>query len=288
MPGSRVVLAVSDIAPARERSWAAGLLRLQQDQSPRLLVDRVYHGSRPLVIDAHRVAVQRGEEGPEPEGPEVRQHLRIDSLSIDIVDSETGDAHTIYGWTGYETHLAGLYGSELIVYRVGPAGADLIGVHLADGAQRSIVASWPPAARDFSIDAEHGALIAQQLAPNSSHHWQIERVELATGQSSVLATSRHADMMPFSWPSGGVLHQPEGAGAPAFLEQSRSLQFPPTTSPLWVRATSTDGAWVAALGLQPHAFPIPVAIRVQDGRAATIPTRPGERPEIAGFVGGSP
>ncbi len=286
MPGTRVVVAVSDIRPDWERSWSAGLLRLEQGRAPRVLADSVYHASRPLVIDDHSVLVQRGQPGAEPSGALAGQQLRIDALRIDRVDADTGAAQTLYSWTGYETHLAGRLGDEVIVYRVGPGHADLIALRLDSGGVRPIVDSWPAAARDFSIDAAHGAVVAQQIEPGSPARWHVERIDILSGQRSVLATGSHADLMPFAWPAGALLYHPDAARTPSLLGAARSLRA--DLGPIWARDTSRDGAWVAALGIHSGALPRPIAIRVQDAVVEALPAAAGERVEIAGFLGSAP
>lgn len=288
MPGSATVLAVADLVPTRDRSWAAGLVRLDAGAQPRVLVDQVYHATRPLIVDASHVLVQRGIAGPEPSLKKGPLTLREDALAIDEVDIDTGATRTVHTWTGFETHLAGLLEREAIVYRVGPSGADLVAVHLDTLSVRTIVASWAPMARDFSIDPVGRALVVQQWTDTPARAFTAERVSLDNGSRMVLATSRSADMVPYAWPSGGVLVHPEGARAPQLLAGAATVHVPSDPGVLWVRAQSADGAWVGALRMHPRALPTAWVIRVRDGRSIQIPIPAGMRGDFAGFVGGAP
>jgi hypothetical protein len=284
LPGTRTVLAVADTVPAREPSWAASLVRLEPGAQPRVLADRVYHATRPLLLGS-RVFVQRGEPGEQPVGANGRLAMRVDALRIDEIEPSSGAARTVHAWKGYETHLAGALGNELVVYRVGPAGADLVAVDADKGSVRVVVPSWPAAARELSIDRASGALVLQQRSNAPDRHLSVERVDLATGARQQVATSAHADMVPHVWPGGGVVFNPEGAREPALLGSNVTLRLGATSGLLWVQAVSTDGAWVGALRMPQNGLPVAVAVRAADGVSATVGLPAGERVEIAGFVG---
>jgi hypothetical protein len=283
LPHSSVVLAVTDVAAMRERSWAGGLIRVEPGQPPRLLVDRVYHATRPLVSDATHVLVQRGVAGSEPTDT---KRLRVDALSIDEIDADTGAVRTLHTWSGYETHLAGMLDREVIVSRVGPGGAELVAIDRDALSVRTIVGSWPAMARDFSVDTQTRELVVQQWTDTPQRQFTVERVDLANGTRKVVGTSRSADMLPQAWPGGATYLHPEGASAPRIVGAQVTIQ---TTdgSMLWMRAQSDDAAWFAALGLRARELPGAWAIRARDGQLLRIPVPHAMRAEVAGFVGGA-
>lgn len=280
LPGSQTVVVVADTLAVRERSWASSLLALEPKRPVRVLADGVFHASRPHVTASGRVFVQRGQAGPP-----LAANLRVDALKVDEIDPASGAARTIHTWQGYETHIAGSLGDELFLYRVGPQGADLVAVQLDTGNTRVIVASWPGMARDFSVDAVGRAIVAQQLDAGPPRRWVVERVDSYTGARTVLASSVHRDLVPFVWPGGRVMVNPERGSGPLVLGSSIALRAPAGAT-LWLRSTSPDGAWLAGLWTRPSGLPAAVQVRVSDGAVVPIPQREGRRVEVLGFVGG--
>ena len=286
VPSTDVVAVVADTRETRDLSFAASLFRVVPHAPPGLVCDRVVHASRPLVTRDGRVLVSRGVAGPAPSGS-----YRVDDLTIDEVDLATGATRTVHAFSGYLAFLAGSYGREILVYRVDAAGADLVAVDPDTGGVRAI-ASLLPFARDFSIDEAGGAIVFQERDEHDPRAWTIDRMDLATGARTRLATSASMSLAPFAWPGGGVAWSRDGRGGLAVLSGAPPL----TSSPLGpgvdlVRAASSDGAWVAALHTVPGKLPVPFAIDTRTGAASAIPAPPGARIEIAGFVetnGGAP
>jgi hypothetical protein len=280
LPGSQTVVVVADTLPVRERSWASSLIVLESGRPARVLAEGVYHASSPHVTHAGRVFVQRGKAGPQPPAD-----LRVDDLMVDEVELASGATRTIHAWQGYETHIAGSLDDELFVYRVGPQGADLIAVQIDTGKVRTVVASWPGMARDFSVDPAGRTLVAQQLDAGPPRRWVVERIEVSSGTRTVLASNVHRDLVPFVWPGGGVLIHPERGRGPEVLGTTLALKSPAGAT-LWLRSTSADGAWLAGLWMRPSALPVAVEVRASDGALVPIPQREGHRVEVVGFVGG--
>jgi hypothetical protein len=317
LPGTEIVLAIADVAPDREPSWAASLFRLAPGEPPRELIDGVCHASRPLVTPSGRVFVERGSKGAEPQAG--GQALRVDALTIEEIEPASGAARTIYGGEGYMAHLAGWIGTELFVYRVGPAGADLAAVTPETGAVRVVVPSWPAAARDFSVDAARGWLVAQQADGTWNHPTRgvhVERIDAATGARVVLARSGGSDMAPLALPSGATLAAPDGARGAALAGAGAGVapRLPSGDGFLWATALSADGAYLAGLWWPPReqarpqppspgaaadgpaaaaaapslpVLPRALAVRLSDGLALEATGRAGERLDVAGVLGGA-
>lgn len=146
LEGTQTVFAVADRTLHRDASYASALVRLTPGEEPEWLCDGVVMASRPLV-DGGRVLVARGRAGAD------RGHeYRIDDLTIDAIDLATRKAHTLTRYTGYLLYLVGIDRGEVIVYRVGPEGADVVALG-ATGGLRVVLPTLEPYARDFHLDA---------------------------------------------------------------------------------------------------------------------------------------
>lgn len=284
LPGTSVVLAVADTAATRDLSFASSLFRVEPHRAAERLCDGVAYASRPLVTAAGRVFVSRGTAGPEPAAaPKLAG--RDDALAIDEIDPATGSARTVHSFAGYLAFLAGEHGREILVYRVGAAGADLIGVDPDTGTARVIAPSLLPFARDFSVDPARGAVVFQERDERDSRTWVIDRLDLATGARTRLAASSSMSLAPSVWPGGGVAYAPDSRGGLALIGREMKPIHAPTGDGVdQVQALSRDGAWVAALHTRPGELPVAFAIEAATGRALAWPTAAGARVAIAGFV----
>jgi hypothetical protein len=171
---SGATAAVADRAPGPDRSWGSSLLVAAPGGDGLERCDRVFYASRPLPLPDGRVAVERGHAGPLVPG-----RMRVDELTVDAVDPATGAVRTLYATTGFEAHLAGLAGHELILYLIQPGQASLRAVDLESGRERIVVGDLPPFARDFHID---GATL--ELRNRDDVHRQLqtlERIDLTSG-----------------------------------------------------------------------------------------------------------
>jgi hypothetical protein len=282
LPGEAGVLAIADTAPTRDASFAASLFLLVPHAPPARLVDGVVHASRPLVTDEGRVFVSRGVAGPEPTAPgSTAPSMRVDALSIDEIDVQTGVARPVHTVLGQLAFLAGSLGSEVIVYRVTPGGTDLIAVDADTGTVRVVLPALLPFARDFSVERESGTLLLQERHESDSRRWVIDRVDLDTGRRSRLHESTSMALAPHAWPGGRLAFTPDRRGL--------AIEGLDRASPLGegvdaVLATSADDCWAAALHTAPGARPVPFAIDTATGAPAAIPAPRGARVTIAGFI----
>lgn len=289
LPGTDVVIASADTAETRDPSFNASLFRVAPHTPPERLCDGVVHAARPLVTPAGRVFVSRGAPGPVDDGPIAK--MRVDALSIDEVDPWTGALHTVHTASAYLTFLAGALGDELIVYRVSPEGADIAGVDPDTGAVRTIVPHLPPFARDFSVDAEAGALVYQGRHEADARTWTIERVDLGTGRTTRLHEGPDMNLAPHAWLGGGVAYNPESRAGLTLLGGGVVAGGLPEGGVDWVLSISETGRWAAGLHTVAGALPVPFALDVESAHGVVLQGPPGARIAVAGLVsseGGAP
>ena len=196
VPGTRQVLAVVATANQKDLSFASSLFLLEAGKPARLLADRIALSTRALVTPEGRVFVQRGRPGED----------RIDALTIDEIDLRTGRAREVLAFSGYTAFLAGHLGRELLVYRVGPQGADLIAVHADALGVRVLIPKLVPLARDFALSADGRSLVFTEGDP--SGHWFIERLDLLTLARSLLAEGTTMALLPTPLPDGRIAFSP--------------------------------------------------------------------------------
>lgn len=287
LPGTSTVIAVADTAETRDLSFASSLFRVEPHRPAERLCDGVVYASRPLVTAAGRVFVSRGSAGPDPalapDAPKLA--AREDALSIDEIDPATGSARTVHTFSGYLAFLAGEHEREILVYRIGAAGADLVGVDQDTGKLRVIAPSLLPFARDFSVDAARGIVVFQERDERDSGTWVVDRMSLTTGARSRLAASSSMSLSPSVWPGGGVAYSPDSRSGLKLLGRDLKEIHGPTSDGVdQVQAVSKDGAWVAALHTRPSQLPIAFAIESSTGRTLALTAPTGARVAIAGFV----
>ena len=287
LPGTSTVIAVADTAETRDLSFASSLFRVEPHRPAERLCDGVVYASRPLVTAAGRVFVSRGTAGPEPAlAPDASKlAAREDALSIDEIDPTSGRARTVHTFSGYLAFLAGEHEREILVYRIGAAGADLIGVDADTGKVRVVAPSLLPFARDFSVDTARDAVVFQERDERDSGAWVIDRMSLTTGARTRLAVSNSMSLSPSVWPGGGVAYAPDSRGGLALIGRDMKPIHAPTGDGVdQVQALSPDGAWVAALHTRPGQLPIAFAIESTTGRTLALTAPAGARVAIAGFV----
>lgn len=290
LPGTSTVIAVADTVATRDLSFASSLFRVEPHRPAERLCDGVVYASRPLVTAAGRVFVSRGTAGPDPalapQAPSASKLAgREDALSIDEIDPTTGSARTVHTFSGYLAFLAGEHEREILVYRIGAAGADLIGVDADTGKVRVIAPSLLPFARDFSVDAAKGAVVFQERDERDSGTWVVDRMDLATGARTRLASSKSMSLSPSVWPGGGVAYAPDSRGGLTLIGRDMKPIHGPTGDGVdQVQAVSKEGAWVAALHTRPGQLPIAFAIESSVGRTLALAAPAGARVAIAGFV----
>ena len=207
VPGTRKVVASAVTEPRKDLSFASSLFLLEANKPTRVLCDRLVLSSRPLVAAEGRVFVQRGRAGDSSAADG-----RLDALSIDEVDLRTGRTREVLAFTGYLTHLAGSIGREVLVYRIGPQGADLVAVHADALGVRVLIPSLPPLARDFALSADNKSLLYTQ-GDAATGQWFVERLDLPSLTRTRLAEGPTMALLPTPLPDGRVAFAAaQGAG----------------------------------------------------------------------------
>ncbi len=193
IPNSRRVVVTAVTEPRKDLSFASSLFLLEPNKPARVLCDRVALGNRPLVTIDGRVFIQRGKPGEN----------RVDALSIDEVDVRTGRTREVLAFTGYTAFLAGSIGRELLVYRIGTNGADLVAVHADALGVRVLIPSFAPLARDFAVSADGKSLLYTQGDPVTAR-WFVEKLDLQSLTRSRLAEGPDIALLPTPLPDGRV------------------------------------------------------------------------------------
>lgn len=186
LPGTRAVVATAVMADAGDLSFSSALLRLEAKRA-QTLAGQVVYGSRPLVTAEGRVFVSRGAPGP------LTSDGRVDALTIDEVNPDTGALRTLYSSNGYLLFLAGAVGREVFIYELAPGVARLIAVHADSLGVRELVPQLPPRARDFFVDAKRGRVF---FVHSEGEAWRVAELSLATRRWSDVAASRDVAMLP--------------------------------------------------------------------------------------------
>lgn len=192
VPGSDAVAVVCDEDGARDPEYGSVLFRSGTTGMTQLATN-VVHASRPLASIDGWIYVERGQRGPR----------RVDALTIDAIDSKGTTLRNLISWSGFALHLAGEIERELIVYRVGGSGAEIVAIDRASGSLR-VVGAISPFARDFSIDRNANAIVFSNRDETDSHLWVVERMDLASGARTRLHVEKDESPAPFALPSGDV------------------------------------------------------------------------------------
>jgi hypothetical protein len=296
LPAAGAVLATADTAATRDASFNASLFRVDPRHGSTLLCDRIVHASRPLVTPAGRVFVARGVAGPALEGA-----MRVDALTVDEIDPFTGQAWTVHAYAGYLTFLAAAVEDDLLVYRVGPDGADLVRVDPDTFEVRPVLASMPPFARDFSLNPATNTLVFQERDETDSHLWVVDQLDLTTRARTRVATGPSPTFSPHALADGRVLYNAgtgglqvlgqNGAVAPqkGAVAPQRGAVAPQkiAVAPLGPGVNvieAEQGGWIAGRHTVAGQLPQGFALEVATGRVAALAAPPGTRVAVAGFM----
>lgn len=278
VPGKTDVVVTADVTPTRDASFNAGLFYLRAHKPPERLVDGVVHASRPLVTSQGRVFVSRGKPGPDLE-----KAMRVDSLTIDEVNVNTGQTRTVHRMDGYLSYLAGWFDHELILYRIFPGRADIVAVDPDTGHERMVKKNFPPYARDFSVDSTTGMLVFQNRDEQDPRTWVVDRLNLKDGTTQRLFSSGSMSLSPYVVPGKGILYNPPGHGLSS-LEGQIPINGPLGSGVDVIAAVSAQGRVLAGLHTQPSSFAVPFVVDTQSGAARVLPAPANTRVVVAGFV----
>jgi hypothetical protein len=249
----KVVVATATRSPGLEGpdadlSFGSALYRLAPGLATRQLVDRVAVSSRPVVGADGHVYVQRGRAGPG----------RVDELTVDEVDVETGQVRTVYATQGFVTFVVSVLGRELVVYDVTPRGGRVVLVHLDSLAVRE-VQTLAPLAHDLVLDAPRRRLFFTLGEVGRERYSLVQTDLVAPFATRVLAVADEVTLLPTPWPDGRVLRS-AGAGH-GLVEVGGDAVVLAAHGPGYERVRAfVDGIAVGLLEV-PSDFPRPFAVK---------------------------
>jgi hypothetical protein len=257
---SGAVAVVRVPGPARDLSFAAVVSVVTPGLAERVLATQVVRASRPVVM-GHRLFVERGVAGPAPADGTVR----VDALEVTEVDVSTGRLRPVFTTRGFWTHLAGVFGRELVLYVAEPKGARLVAVHVDTLAVRPLRA-LPPLAHDFFVEAGAKAVLFA-IADPGVERWFVERVDLSSGATARLAEGDVPALLPTSLP-GGLAYAPGPGRGLSFL--GRDGVALPARGPGFERVSFSFDGLVIGRHEAPGALPRPFVVRARDGSEVPI------------------
>jgi hypothetical protein len=304
VPHTHSVLVIAGTRSRRDPAFGASLLLVGEQQETKLVLDGVYHATRPLLLDDGRAVVQRGAEGPEPTEADLEAgRMRVDRLTVEVVDLAGGGARVLSRFDGYVAFVAGALRHEVFVYRVGPEGADLIGVDADTGRERTIVRPLPPFARDFSIDAQNQALLFTDVDPDAPGEWVAQRVSVApaplgapvvppassapvVAKMERLLVASHPGLAPSAWVGGGVVANQDQAGLQMVRGTAAAPKVPFTAGVDVVRDffSAQNETWALAVHREEGQLPQPVLIQASTLNVQKIAIPPQARVDVAGVL----
>jgi hypothetical protein len=277
LPHRRALVAVADMERTRDGTFGSWLVVLEANASAKKIIDHCVRASRPVVLGDGGVLVERGQAGPEPSAEEVAAGaLRSDELSVARVDVESGQVTTLHAFAGYATHLAGLAGNEVVLYRVAFQHADLVAVDVETGAERTIVEALPAFARDFSVDGRD-LLFTNRLEQG----WAVVRINLDSGEQATLSAAAGLWALPRAVPGGGLLLN-DGRGGT--VVGGRGLDRPLGPGFDVLEDVSSDGRFWALSHRVPGRVPVPYLFDSKTEVVLPIAVDGGRRAEIVGLV----
>lgn len=270
----RRVAVVTQHEARRDPSFAAALFRLAPDRPTTKLLDGVVLASAPVVTGAHTVVVQRGAAGDELPGA-----LRVDHLSVDEVHLETGRVRPLLRFDGSQLIPTVLVGRELVVYRVGPKGADVVAVHLDTLAVRPLASGLPPLAFDFAASTDGAVYFT--LGDPPARRWTVQRVASATGERTEVAAGPDVALLPAVLAQRLAISAGPGRGLVFADTGERAI---PSLGAGYERVVATAGAHAIVLHEVPSDFNAAFAVDLRSGRGVRYPTAPRALLAIAGVL----
>ncbi|MCU0702196.1 MAG: hypothetical protein MUC96_37340 [Myxococcaceae bacterium] len=247
--------------PARDLSFAATLSVVAPGKAERVLATNVVRASRPVLMGA-RLFIERGSPGIDASDGSIR----VDALEVSEVDVASGRLRPVFTTRGFWTHLAGVFGRELVLYVAEPEGARLIAVHVDTLAVRTLKAALPPLAHDFVVDGASKAVL-YAIADPGIERWFVERVDLLSGSTSRVAEGDVAALLPTVLPGGVAFMPGPGRGLRWLTRDGVAL---PARGPGFERVFFVSDGLVVGCHEVPGAMPRPFAVRARDGADVSV------------------
>ncbi len=292
--GRSIVLVTAAIRPMSSRTYESQLFALENGTT-RPLIDGVSNASSPVVTERGTVLVSRGADGQDldtmssPMGQGLRE--RVDSLSIDAIDVDTGRARNVFRAQGQIAWLGcAMREDKVLVYHVTTEGAFLRVVDAANATQRAIMGPMPALARDFSYDRERDEITFARAASIGSTEYEIVTVSASGGSARVRLSAANEHLMPRVLRDGTIAFSPAQDPGLALLE--RNAATPRAVGLLgqgsdWVAAERSDGRWIAVRHLDPGTHNDTFAVSTRDGQRRATFIDSNAPVEIVGFWAGA-
>lgn len=277
---SKGIAVIAQTEESRDPSWASSLLFIDARGKSSVLVDRVAHASRPVVAPSGEIVVSRGVTGIEPSHSKgFGATLRMDEVTVEAVDPETGKARVLLRRSGYLLFVAGVTLKEAIIYSIGPGSTPVLAVNLKTSAVRT-VAAHVELGRDFSIKT--GAVSSVFFTERTANEWRVSSRALESA-------ARHGDPIiendtPYQLADARqLLRRPEVGGALSRFAEAQDC--PHGAGVDEIDGISPDGRWAAALHRTDGEMPRTVLFDLYattPGFALALSQSAGLRPEIVG------
>lgn len=282
LPGGRAAVVVETV-PQRDASWSAALL-LASRAGVTQRADRVYPGTRPVLLPGDRVALARGRFGP-PASP---GEYRVDALEVEAISMSSGETSRLWDGEGFLALPVGATADELLLYAPGPGASPLVAVDLRSLSRRTLATNLP-LARDFSLSPDGRRLYFTAHGGGGREDWRVMGLEVRTGAVRPLAQRPLVAMLPFAARSG-LLVQWDRAGHAAWLEGSGAAAVRCGLGPgvdAW-RVQSRDGRWLAGLHEPGDDFARPALLQLDTGEVRPVSVPAGVHAEVLGFAEEAP
>lgn len=285
MPDGQSAAVIAETTETRDRSWNSSLFLVTAQGETRSLVDRVYASTRPFIAGTGEILVTRGVAGAEVEP--VRgafQQLRMDAITIDAVNPETGAARTVWRLTGYLSFMAGVAGDEVLTYDIGPGATPIMAIDVKSGAARTLV---PQAslARDFRVSLDGKLLTYTEHSPSGVDDWRVVKVDVATGAREIVTTQPNLALLSYPLPTGLAFNPPDASGLTLVTARgNKELPCPWGAGADDLLALSRDGNWAGGLHETPSAFPQPFLLDLRSGASFPVVVPEGIRVDVAGVL----
>ncbi len=256
-------------------------VHIVDSQGSRRLATGLCRATRPFVTSDGGVFVERGRAGNDPPALLASAgELRVDSLSIDALDPESGSLKPVVQWSGYTMHLIGEWSGSLVVYRVSPDGADVALIRISDGsiAMRKAI---EPVARDFVIVGDRVAFSNHD--PQVSDRWLMQAIDLRTLALTTLGQTTGQSPIPFVNARGVIGMRAEARTRPIVHDEAEVplLAHERPDLPL---AMSADGAFTVVA--TPGEFDVTEDVHAVTKQRVRL-TKGDERVEFIGYREGT-
>jgi hypothetical protein len=292
--GRTAVLVTAQIRPMSGHTYESQLFALENGVT-RPLVDGISNASAPIVTERGTVLVSRGTDGSDPDtmqspmGQGLRE--RVDQLSVEAVDIDTGRTRTVFRGEGQIAWLGcALRDDRALVYHVTTNGAFLRVIDANSGAQNTIMGPMPALARDFSYDRDRDEVTFARAASIGSDEYEIVTVPASGGAARVRLRAASDHLMPRVLKDGAIAFSPAQDTGLSILARGASAAR--SLAPLgagsdWIAAERSDGQWIAVRHLDPATRNDVFVVSTRDGQRRATFTDNNDPVEIVGFWEGA-